>query len=77
MLRCISVRSNLANRMDKAKKFGSVGDEDDDELEEEGLLETPLDKVEPYGLFKETLMSTPAPLIAPHTASRIHYEQAS
>jgi len=30
-------------------------DEGDDELEEESLLETPLDKVEPYGLFKQTL----------------------
>ncbi|KAA6412816.1 MAG: nonsense-mediated mRNA decay (Nmd5) [Lasallia pustulata] len=41
---------------EEAQKFASAGDEDDDELEEEGLLETPLDKVEPYGLFKDTLM---------------------
>lgn len=55
---------NLANRRTmKAQKFGSVGDDEDDELEEEGLLETPLDKVEPYGLFRDTLMSTPCPPI--------------
>ena len=39
----------------KAQKFGTV-DDDDDDLEEESLLETPLDKVEPYSLFKNTLM---------------------
>jgi hypothetical protein len=33
-----------------------VDDEDDDELEEESLLETPLDKVEPYGMFKHALL---------------------
>ena len=41
----------------QAQKFGAAADESDDELEEESLLETPLDKVEPYGLFKETLLS--------------------
>ncbi|MCJ1334965.1 hypothetical protein MMC09_000231, partial [Bachmanniomyces sp. S44760] len=41
---------------EEAQKFGTVNDDDDDELEEESLLETPLDKVEPYGLFKDTLM---------------------
>ena len=41
----------------QAQKFGTGSSEDDDELEEEGLLETPLDQVEPYGLFKDTLMS--------------------
>jgi hypothetical protein len=41
----------------QAQKFNAaVGqDEDDDELEEESLLETPLDQLEPYGLFKQTL----------------------
>lgn len=41
----------------QASKFNAaVGeDEGDDELEEESLLETPLDHMEPYGLFKETL----------------------
>jgi len=41
----------------QAEKFNqAVGqDEGDDELEEESLLETPLDLMEPYGLFKETL----------------------
>lgn len=35
-----------------------LGDDDgDDELEEESLLETPLDNMEPYGLFKATLES--------------------
>jgi importin-7 len=41
----------------QAAKFNSaVGEDDsDDELEEESLLETPLDHMEPYGLFKQTL----------------------
>lgn len=58
-----SCRNTANRRTMKAQKFGSVGDDEDDELEEEGLLETPLDKVEPYGLFKDTLMSTPCPPI--------------
>jgi hypothetical protein len=33
-----------------------VDDDDDDELEEESLLETPLDKVEPYSMFKHALL---------------------
>lgn len=40
----------------QAQKFASVEDDDDDELEEESLLETPLDKVEPYSMFKEALL---------------------
>ena len=32
-----------------------MDDDDDDELEEESLLETPLDKIEPYGMFKHAL----------------------
>ena len=45
----------------QAQKFNAaVGeDEGDDELDEESLLETPLDQMEPYGLFKETLQSKP------------------
>jgi len=41
----------------QAAKFNTaVGEDDgDDELEEESLLETPLDQMEPYGLFKQTL----------------------
>jgi hypothetical protein len=43
----------------QAAKFNSaVGeDEGDDELEEESLLETPLDQMEPYSLFKQSLES--------------------
>lgn len=41
----------------QAQKFNAaVGDDEaDDELEEESLLETPLDQMEPYGLFKGAL----------------------
>lgn len=41
---------------EEAQKFSSVDDDDDDELEEESLLETPLDKVEPYSMFKHALL---------------------
>lgn len=40
----------------EAQKFGSFADDDDDELDEESLLETPLDKIEPYGMFKHVFM---------------------
>jgi hypothetical protein len=40
----------------QAQKFSQFQDEDDQELEEESLLETPLDKVEPYGVFKTALL---------------------
>jgi hypothetical protein len=40
----------------QAQKFTAVSDDDDDELEEESLLETPLDKVEPYTMFKNALL---------------------
>lgn len=41
---------------EEAQKFGSLADSaDDDQLEEETLLETPLDRIEPYGLFKSAL----------------------
>lgn len=40
----------------QATKFSAIGDDDDDDELEEGLpLETPLDKVEPYGMFKQAL----------------------
>ena len=43
---------------EEAQKFKNLEDDDsDDELGEESLLETPLDKVEPYQLFKNALMS--------------------
>ncbi|KAF2145110.1 uncharacterized protein K452DRAFT_316224 [Aplosporella prunicola CBS 121167] len=42
---------------EEAQKFTAIDDEDDDELEEESLLETPLDKLEPYGLFKHALFA--------------------
>lgn len=41
----------------QAQKF-SAATADDDEMEEESMLDSPLDKVEPYGLFKSSLMST-------------------
>lgn len=42
----------------QAQKFQNLEDNDsDDELGEESLLETPLDKVEPYQLFRDALMS--------------------
>ena len=43
--------------MSQAQKFGAVNDESDDELEEESLLTTPLDKIEPYSTFKHALLS--------------------
>jgi hypothetical protein len=48
---------NLWLKQVKAQKFGTGNNDDDDTLEEESLLETPLDRVEPYGLFKGTLLS--------------------
>lgn len=41
---------------EEAQKFTSVNDDDEDELEEESLLETPLDKIEPYSMFKHALL---------------------
>ncbi|PGH18708.1 hypothetical protein AJ80_04361 [Polytolypa hystricis UAMH7299] len=41
----------------EALKYGSVGDDDDDELDEESLLDSPLDKLEPYGMFKNVLLT--------------------
>lgn len=42
----------------EAQKFSSFADEDEEDLDEESLLETPLDKVEPYGMFKHVFLST-------------------
>ena len=42
----------------QAQKFQNLEDNDsDDELGEESLLETPLDKIEPYQLFRNALLS--------------------
>lgn len=46
---------------EEAQKFHSLQDEDEEDLEEESLLETPLDKVEPYGMFKAALLRKFAP----------------
>lgn len=40
----------------QAQKFSAAAT-DEDEMEEESMLDSPLDKVEPYGLFKSSLMS--------------------
>jgi hypothetical protein len=46
----------------EAQKFSQFADDDDDELDEESLLETPLDKVEPYGMFKHVFLSMLHPI---------------
>ncbi|KZZ91946.1 importin-7 [Ascosphaera apis ARSEF 7405] len=43
----------------KAMKYGNL-DDDEDDLSEESLLESPLDKVEPYSLFKTVLLNMQA-----------------
>lgn len=53
----MSKMSSLAKLRIKSQKFAQGSNDDDDDLEEESLLETPLDSVEPYGLFKDTLLS--------------------
>ena len=57
----LNARLDIAERVLQAQKFNAVTDAEDDELEEESMLETPLDKIEPYGLFKSTLMSSCCP----------------
>ena len=49
--------------MTKAQKFSRVIDDaEDEELGEDSvLLESPLDKIEPYQLFKQTLLSKTSP----------------
>ena len=52
------MRSHVVNTISQASKYSAIaGAESDDDLEEESLLETPLDSVEPYGLLKSTLIS--------------------
>lgn len=48
---------------EEAAKFSAFQDDDEQELEEESLLETPLDKVEPYGMFKGALLRKFFPLL--------------
>jgi hypothetical protein len=41
----------------QAKKFANLADDDDDSIpDEDSLLESPLDKVEPYGMFRDALL---------------------
>ncbi|KMU90370.1 importin-7 [Coccidioides immitis H538.4] len=41
----------------EAVKLSTIPDDDEDELDEESLLESPLDKVEPYSVFKTSLLN--------------------
>lgn len=45
-------------------------------MDEENLLETPLDKVEPYGLFKQVFLSM-APFLCSSVDSADSYYQTS
>lgn len=54
---------------EEAQKFGNLDDDSDDDLGEESLLETPLDKVEPYGMFKDALLSMYPSLLNTHICS--------
>lgn len=43
----------------QAQKFSrAIDDSDDQDLGEDNFLDSPLDKVEPYQLFKSTMIST-------------------
>lgn len=64
-MKCAARLTNI-----QAQKFGNLDDESDDELGEESLLETPLDKVEPYGLFRDALLS-----MLPFCAIYFYFEQ--
>lgn len=61
----------------QAQKFGSFGDDEDEEIDEESLLETPLDKIEPYGLFKHVLLGMSSLLEFLSTAHPLTKLQAS
>lgn len=50
-----TARSLFLTKLSQAKKLSHQHQDEDDDLEEESMLETPLDKVEPYGIFKNTL----------------------
>ncbi|EAS33409.3 nonsense-mediated mRNA decay protein [Coccidioides immitis RS] len=39
------------------RELSTIPDDDEDELDEESLLESPLDKVEPYSVFKTSLLN--------------------
>jgi importin-7 len=45
----------------QAEKFSTLQDSDDDDsvMDEDSLLETPLDKMEPYVMFRDSLLSKP------------------
>lgn len=54
----LTLRSSKRPNVYQAQKFQNLEDNDsDDELGEESLLETPLDKIEPYQLFRNALIS--------------------
>lgn len=68
--------SAIAHISFQAKKFSSIPDDDHEDLSEESLLETPLDKVEPYTMFKHVLMGMffqlhfkPSPTLTGHYVS--------
>lgn len=44
--------------MAQAEKFSSLQDSDDNDsvMDEDSMLETPLDKMEPYGMFRDSLL---------------------
>ena len=50
---------------EQAKKFGALADDDDESvLDEDNLLETPLDKFEPYVVFRDSLLRKLSSLLA-------------
>ena len=55
---------NVADFHLQAQKFRAASDTEDNELEEESLLESPLEKIEPYGLFRDALIRK-LPLLLP------------
>lgn len=56
----------LSQQATKFSVLGDDDDEDDDGLEEEAMLETPLDKVEPYAMFKQAIFRKLKPWVS-HT----------
>ncbi|GAB1739217.1 hypothetical protein NU219Hw_g3966t1 [Hortaea werneckii] len=63
----------------QAAKFSASveGDEEEDVLEEESLLETPLDRMEPYGLFKRVFleMNNQDPVFYTHLTNSLSAEE--